>query len=123
RNSPTNGESTSSTRGGSSRMPPGQQPSPHADQFTFVDHGLTNVGSFGSGHSGTPPWVVLGLCIASGIGTVIGIAAYPRWWVLITATAFVQVLVSLAGVLGSRRPVAWAVAVAVVGLGSAVTHP
>lgn len=104
-------------------MPPAHQPSPRGDQFTFVDHGVTNVGFFDSGHSGAPPWVVLGLCIASGVGTVIGIAAYPGWWVLIAATALVQVLVSLAGALGWRRPVAWAVVVAGVGLCSAVVHP
>lgn len=104
-------------------MTPGQQGPPPEHQFTFVDHGITNVGSFDADRSELPAWVVLGLCIASGIGAVIGIAAYPGWWVLITATALVQVLVSLAGLLGSPRPVAWAVVVAVVGLGSAVVHP
>lgn len=104
-------------------MTPGQQPPPAEHQFTFVDHGLTNVGSFDADRSELPAWVVIGLCLASGIGAVIGIAAYPGWWVLITATALVQVLVSLAGLLGPARPVAWAVVVAVVGLGSAVVHP
>lgn len=104
-------------------MSPRQQPTTPGHQCTFVDDGVTNVGSFSSGGSGLPAWVVLGLCIASAVGVVIGITAYPEWWVLITATALVQVLISLAGLAGSRRPVLWAIAVALVGLCSAVVHP
>src|SRR5690625_2595026 len=123
RNSPTNGESTSRTRGGSSRMSPAQQPGPHGDQFTFVDHGITNVGSCDPAPRGLPPWVIIGLCGASVLGAVIGVTAYPAWWLLITGTAVVQVLISLAGLWATGRPVLWAGAVAGAGLVSAMAHP
>ncbi|HLS64237.1 MAG TPA: hypothetical protein VK060_12720, partial [Ruania sp.] len=58
-----------------------------------------------------PPWVIIGLCGASVLGAVIGVTAYPAWWLLITGTAVVQVLISLAGLWATDRPVLWAGAV------------
>lgn len=104
-------------------MSPAQQPGPHGDQFTFVDHGLTNVGSCDPAPRGLPPWVIIGLCGASVLGAVIGVTAYPAWWLLITGTAVVQVLISLAGLWATDRPVLWAGAVAGAGLASAMAHP
>lgn len=104
-------------------MSPAQQPGRHGDQFTFVDRGITNVGSYDSVPRGLPPWVIIGLCGASVVGAVIGVTAYPAWWWLITVTAVVQVLISLAGLWVVRRPVLWAGAVAGAGLASAMVHP
>ncbi|QPP08067.1 response regulator transcription factor [Streptomyces bathyalis] len=66
-------------------------------------------------------WPVIGLAVAALLGVVIGIAAIPSATLVIVAMSGVQLGVGALGFLASRRPVLWAVAVALVILGSTVT--
>lgn len=63
-------------------------------------------------------WPVVGLATAGLLGAVIGITAIPRAWPAIVAMTLVQLAVTALGLLAPRRPVLWAVAIAIVSLGS-----
>jgi DNA-binding NarL/FixJ family response regulator len=63
-------------------------------------------------------WPIIGLATAGLLGAVIGITAIPSATLAIVAMTAVQLSVSALGLLAPRIPVLWAVAIAVVSLGS-----
>jgi DNA-binding CsgD family transcriptional regulator len=67
--------------------------------------------------------LVIGLAAASLLGALIGLVAYPQARPAITAMTLVQLAITALGLTAPRRPVIWAIAVAVACLGSALTHP
>ncbi|MGI5215408.1 response regulator transcription factor [Plantactinospora sp. CA-290183] len=68
-------------------------------------------------------WPVFGLATASLLGTVIGITAIPTATPAIVAMTLVQLAVTALGFLAPRRPVLWAVAIAIVALGTTLLDP
>jgi DNA-binding NarL/FixJ family response regulator len=63
-------------------------------------------------------WPVIGLTAAALLGAVIGTTAFPHAWPVIAAVTLAQLAVTALGLTAPRWPVLWAVAVAVVSLGS-----
>lgn len=68
-------------------------------------------------------WPILGLATASVLGALIGVTAFPEAWPLVAAMTLAQLGATAFGVVAPRRPVLWAVAIAVVSLGSALPDP
>lgn len=68
-------------------------------------------------------WPIIGLTAASLFGAVVGLTAIPSAWVAIIAMTLVQLAVTGLGVISRHRPVLWAVAIAVVSLGTALLDP
>ncbi|MEV0731056.1 helix-turn-helix transcriptional regulator [Polymorphospora sp. NPDC050346] len=68
-------------------------------------------------------WPTIGLVTAAVLGAVIGVVAIPAATPVIVAMAGAQLGVTALGFLAPDRPVLWAVAVAVVALGSPLLDP
>lgn len=68
-------------------------------------------------------WLIVVLGGASLLGAIIGLTAYPQAWPAITAVTVLQLAITAVGWRASGRPVAWAVAVAVGCLVTALVHP
>ncbi|MGO1950118.1 MAG: hypothetical protein ACTH1D_10815 [Mycobacteriaceae bacterium] len=80
----------------------------------MTDHGQSRE------HTG---WLLIGLAAASLLGALIGLVAHPGAWIAITVMTLVQLGVTALGLTAPRRPVTWAIAVAVACLGSALLNP
>jgi DNA-binding CsgD family transcriptional regulator len=68
-------------------------------------------------------WPVLGMVVACLFGVVVGGTAMPGALLPIVLAAFAQLGATACGLLAPRRPVLWAVAVAVASLGSTLPDP
>jgi DNA-binding NarL/FixJ family response regulator len=68
-------------------------------------------------------WPVIGLTAAALLGAVIGTTALPQAWPVVAAATLAQLAATALGLAAPRWPVLWAVAVAVVSLGSVLPDP
>lgn len=70
-----------------------------------------------------PAWLLIGLGAVSLVGALIGVVAFPHAWIAIAGAAVAQLAVTALVLTAARRPVIWAIAVAVICLGSALVDP